>query len=55
MTNLKSICDALKELGVIEVILLSDDDIPYVEFNGRVQMEYFKIKATNADFAEHDL
>ena len=56
--TIKELCESLKELGVIEVILFAGDDpneVPYIEFSGRHETEYFHIKATNGDFAEHGL
>lgn len=52
----KQLCDALRDLGVIEVILEVVHESPEIEFNGRdLNGDYFKLTLTNATFAEHGL
>lgn len=56
MTDFRRICDALREAGVMEVILeMTEDNVPYIEFNGSFGGNQFRTQATNADFSEHDL
>ena len=53
MLDLKDICFALTEMGVVEVVLEAGDaeEAPSIEFNGRDEKgDYFKITATNDDF-----
>lgn len=57
----EDICAALKQIGIMEVILDNDgkdgEGIPTIEFNGfgGSPGEHFKIIMHNYDFAEHNL
>ena len=54
--TLNDICFSLKEMGVVEIILDVVGEVPQIEFNGRDETgDYFHLKATNADFAEHGI
>ena len=56
--TLERICEALKELGVKEIILEIDNEVPAIYFHGEepaIRNEFYRVVATNADFAEHGL
>lgn len=56
MTDFRRICDALRDVGVKEVILqVRGDGVAYIEFNGKFDGNYFTLQANNEDFSEHDL
>lgn len=55
MMDLETICNALKQVGVQEIILeINGDGDPIIEFNG-FDGKYFKIMATNTDFSNEEL
>lgn len=55
--DLETICYTLKQLGVQEVILEIEGEIPTITFAGfgGDPGEHFKVKATNAAFVEYEL
>lgn len=53
--DIHEICEALKDLGVLEVILDSVNNRPTIEFSGKSDGEYFKIVANNVDFSNNNL
>lgn len=56
--DISEICEALKDLGVMEVILdieRKGTGIPTIEFNGKADSEYFKIVVSNKDFSDNGL
>lgn len=56
MFTLENVCDVLKdELGVQEIILEIENEIPTIIIAGKWNGKDYQIKATNADFAEHGL
>lgn len=52
---LELFCNALKEIGVKEVILEQCQESAYIEISGEFEGVLFKTKVTNADLVKHGL